>query len=199
MAHRPTWLGYIHVPDVDATVAAIEQAGGKALMPAIDIPNVGRIAMVTDPQGAPFYVMKPIPPAGGSERQERRLLARRRAARRLERALDQRSGRGPPTSTASSSAGAAKSSWIWARWANIASSSMTASDIGALVRSHAAAASSPTGATISACRRYRRAAKAVAEQDGGNDPHGPHQVPSGDWILIGIDPQGAEFALVGGQ
>ncbi len=28
---------------------------------------------------------------------------------------------------------------------------------------------------------------------------GPHEVPSGDWIIIGTDPQGAEFALVGRQ
>ncbi|MGE5562302.1 MAG: VOC family protein [Bacillota bacterium] len=61
---RPLWLGYINVNDVDAKVASIEVAGGKALMGPTDIPNVGRIAMVADPQGAPFYVMKPIPPAG---------------------------------------------------------------------------------------------------------------------------------------
>src|SRR5947199_3265617 len=59
---RPTWLGYIHVPDVDGAAREIEQAGGKTLM-THDIPNVGRIAMVTDPQGAPLYGMKPIPPA----------------------------------------------------------------------------------------------------------------------------------------
>ena len=64
---RPMWLGYINVADVDAKVAAIEAAGGRALMPATDIPNVGRIAMVADPQGAPFYVMKPIPPADKPE------------------------------------------------------------------------------------------------------------------------------------
>ena len=61
---RPAWLGYLNVPDVDAKVASIEAAGGKTLMGATDIPHVGRIAMVADPQGAPFYVMKPIPPAG---------------------------------------------------------------------------------------------------------------------------------------
>jgi hypothetical protein len=60
---RPTWLGYLNVADVDAKVASIEAAGGKTLMGATDIPHVGRIAMVADPQGAPFYVMKPIPPA----------------------------------------------------------------------------------------------------------------------------------------
>ncbi len=55
---RPAWLGYVGVDDVDQSVAAIEKAGGKALMPAFDIPNVGRIALVADPQGAPFYVMR---------------------------------------------------------------------------------------------------------------------------------------------
>jgi predicted enzyme related to lactoylglutathione lyase len=60
---QPCWLGYLPVGDVDAAVAAIEGDGGKALMPAFDI-EVGRIAMVADPQGAPFYVMKPRPPEG---------------------------------------------------------------------------------------------------------------------------------------
>lgn len=54
---RPCWAMYVGVDDVDACVASISAAGGQALLPAFDIPNVGRIAMVTDPQGAPFYVM----------------------------------------------------------------------------------------------------------------------------------------------
>ena len=60
---RPCWLGYIYVPDVDATIEAITREGGKVQMPATDM-HVGRIAMVTDPQGAPFYLMKPVPPPG---------------------------------------------------------------------------------------------------------------------------------------
>lgn len=63
---RPLWIGYLHVSDVDAAVAAIKADGGAVQMPATDIP-VGRIAMVTDPQGAPFYVMDPKPPEGGGE------------------------------------------------------------------------------------------------------------------------------------
>ena len=43
------------------------------------------------------------------------------------------------------------------------------------------------------------AAKAAVEAQGGTIHMGPHQVPTGDWIVIGSDPQGAEFALVGGQ
>src|SRR5213075_1351470 len=42
---RPTWLGYINVDDVDSRVESIEKAGGKVLLPAFDIPNIGRIAM----------------------------------------------------------------------------------------------------------------------------------------------------------
>ncbi|MEO7634316.1 MAG: VOC family protein [Sphingomicrobium sp.] len=55
---RPVWLGYIGVDDVDATVTAVTSDGGAALMPAFDIPDVGRVAMLADPQGAPFYVMR---------------------------------------------------------------------------------------------------------------------------------------------
>jgi uncharacterized protein len=55
---RPTWVGYIGVDDVDATVASIVSAGGAILMPTMDMDGVGRMAMVADPQGAPFYVMK---------------------------------------------------------------------------------------------------------------------------------------------
>lgn len=54
---RPAWVGYIAVDDVDASVAAIRAAGGAELMPAMDIDGVGRMALVADPQGAPFYVM----------------------------------------------------------------------------------------------------------------------------------------------
>lgn len=61
---HPCWVGYILVDDVDASVAAITADGGQVHMPARDMADVGRMAMVTDPQGVPFYVMKPQPPAG---------------------------------------------------------------------------------------------------------------------------------------
>ena len=55
---RPGWLGYIGVDDVDSVVAAIEADGGKVHMPAMDMPGVGRMALVADPQSVPFYVMR---------------------------------------------------------------------------------------------------------------------------------------------
>lgn len=56
----PMWVGYISVDDVDAAIVAIKAAGGAEHMPARDIPGVGRMAMVSDPQGAIFYVMAAI-------------------------------------------------------------------------------------------------------------------------------------------
>lgn len=55
---KPTWLFYVGVEDVDATAKAVEQAGGKLLMKPFEIPNAGRAAMIADPQGIPFYVMR---------------------------------------------------------------------------------------------------------------------------------------------
>jgi predicted enzyme related to lactoylglutathione lyase len=55
----PAWYGYVHVPDVDATVARFLAAGGSAPMSATTLAGVGRMAMLTDPQGASLYVMTP--------------------------------------------------------------------------------------------------------------------------------------------
>lgn len=55
---RPTWLGYVGVDDVDATVAKAETLGAKTLMLPWTIPGIGRMAMIADPQGAPLYVMR---------------------------------------------------------------------------------------------------------------------------------------------
>ncbi|KHK91450.1 VOC family protein [Novosphingobium malaysiense] len=59
---RPGWFGYIHTRDIDATVEAILAEGGGVMMPKTTI-EVGSFALVTDPQGVPFYVMTPVPPA----------------------------------------------------------------------------------------------------------------------------------------
>jgi uncharacterized protein len=53
----PHWNIYFNVEDVDASVAKAEELGGKTVAPAFDVPGVGRMAMVSDPQGASFWVM----------------------------------------------------------------------------------------------------------------------------------------------
>jgi len=51
------WSVYLNVDDVDATVARAEELGGKQLMPAFDVPGVGRLGILVDPQGAMFALM----------------------------------------------------------------------------------------------------------------------------------------------
>jgi len=55
----PCWLPYFMVDDVDASAKKVTSLGGKVHMGPQDIPNVGRFATVSDPQGAMFYVFKP--------------------------------------------------------------------------------------------------------------------------------------------
>ncbi len=55
----PHWLAYIHTPSVDETVTTAEQNQGKVVVPAQDIPKVGRFAVLADPQGAVFAAYTP--------------------------------------------------------------------------------------------------------------------------------------------
>jgi hypothetical protein len=57
------WLGYVAVADVDAVAAQAVKLGGVIAVEPIDIPTVGRIAILVDPQGAPIGIFKPIMPA----------------------------------------------------------------------------------------------------------------------------------------
>jgi uncharacterized protein len=53
-----SWRVYFEVADCDAAVAAATREGGTVAVPASDIPGVGRFAILTDPAGAPFAVIK---------------------------------------------------------------------------------------------------------------------------------------------
>lgn len=48
----PAWGGYVTVSDVDIQAKQAETLGGKIIMPPRDIPNIGRFAVISDPQGA---------------------------------------------------------------------------------------------------------------------------------------------------
>jgi predicted enzyme related to lactoylglutathione lyase len=48
----PAWGSYVTVDDVDQRVKRAEQLGGKVILAPQDIPNVGRFAVISDPQGA---------------------------------------------------------------------------------------------------------------------------------------------------
>lgn len=55
------WMSYISVDDVDGLVARVESLGGKTCVPPSDIPTVGRFAVINDPSGATFSILKLIP------------------------------------------------------------------------------------------------------------------------------------------
>jgi len=46
------WLPYIASPNVDVTAREAVELGGEVVKPAADIPDVGRFAMIKDPQSA---------------------------------------------------------------------------------------------------------------------------------------------------
>jgi predicted enzyme related to lactoylglutathione lyase len=56
----PHWISYVTVPDVDAATAAAEKLGGKAKVPGVDIPSVGRFAVIESPTGATISPYKPL-------------------------------------------------------------------------------------------------------------------------------------------
>jgi uncharacterized protein len=55
----PTWTTYITVADVDDTVVVVEANGGTVVVPAMDVMDVGRMAMVLDPSGGLFAMWEP--------------------------------------------------------------------------------------------------------------------------------------------
>lgn len=59
---RPGWAGYVKVDDVDKATAGLKAAGGQVHREPADIPHVGRFAVVADPQGAVFMMLKPNGP-----------------------------------------------------------------------------------------------------------------------------------------
>ena len=190
---RPTWLGYLNARDVDAKVVEIESAGGKTLMGATDIPNVGRIAMVADPQGAPFYVMKPIPPEG-KENQASTVFS----------PTDQ--GRCAWNELSTSDPVAARQ-FYGQQFGWTSDNFMPMGEHGEyrFIDNEELTLGAIAGAMEGQHPHWRfyfrvpsvGSAKQTVEAKGGKVIMGPMEVPGGDHIVIGIDPQGAEFALVG--
>ncbi|MGA2243483.1 MAG: VOC family protein [Verrucomicrobiota bacterium] len=53
------WLPYVTVDDVDASAAKAVSLGAQTVMEPFDVPTVGRIAVLIDPQGAAIGLFKP--------------------------------------------------------------------------------------------------------------------------------------------
>jgi uncharacterized protein len=184
----PGWLGYVGVDDVDAAVARIIAAGGTLQMPARDLSNVGRIAMVADPQGAPFYVMR-----GASDQASTcfdssavgHCAWNELATRDLDAAVNFYSGQ-----------------FGWRRGELLPMGEtggyqlMLLGDIAFGAMMARPGSMPPTWNFYFRVPVIEPAARRVHD-GGGAILHGPVEVPGGDHIIIGTDPQGAVFALVG--
>jgi hypothetical protein len=56
----PHWRGYIGVGDVDSIAGQAVGLGARIQQPAQDVPGVGRVALLTDPEGATFGLYAPL-------------------------------------------------------------------------------------------------------------------------------------------
>jgi uncharacterized protein len=187
---RPVWLPYVAVDDVDRSVTALQQKGGSVQMPAMDIPIVGRIAMVADPQGATFYVMTP------------KGVGKSRAF-----AYDQpRAGHAAWNELQTSDQDGA-----WAFYGDLLGWKHDGEmDMGPMGQYQFIRHTGMIGAMMRAdaamgpprWNTYFRvpdidAAKAAVEASGGRVVQGPDEIPGGEFSMNCIDPQGAAFGLVG--
>ncbi len=187
---RPAWLGYVAVYDVDAAVAAIGAAGGRTYVAPRDIPDVGRFAMVADPQGVPFYVMR-----GLSDETSHAFAAERPMQGHV--AWNELS-----TSEPAAALDFYRRQFGWALDGDM--------DMGPLGKYQFLRHGPMIGAVMPLMPGqpapgwtfYVRvpdidAARAAIEAGGGNVLHGPQEIPGGEYSINAMDPQGAAFGLVG--
>lgn len=184
----PGWMGYVGVEDVDATAAQAAKAGGTVHRPPMDIPGVGRFAIVADPQGATFALFKA---ASGSEAQP---------------AAPGTPGHGGwhelHAGEGQSAFGFYADLFGWTKGDAMDMGPMGVYQIFDLDEQMLGGMMTKTEAEPAPFWLYYfnvegiDAAKARVEAAGGQVTSGPMEVPGGKWIVECLDPQGAIFALV---
>ena len=187
---KPGWYFYLGVQDVDAMVERIRQAGGSIHMGPMDIPDVGRFALVADPQGMVFYIMR------GDSAEE-------------SQAFQVNTPGHPAWNELVSSDHKAALDFYGPLfgWENAETMAMGEMGDYAFIDHHGTrigAAMTAGGGWPTRWTYYVNvvsidAAKARVEAAGGTVTQGPHEVPGGMHIIQGVDPQGVPFALVGGK
>jgi predicted enzyme related to lactoylglutathione lyase len=183
----PNWLSYIGAPDVDATVRQAMALGARVLTGPLDIPTVGRFAVVADPQGAPFAAIAPKgwqPDGHGDAR------------------LGHFSWHDLATtdSEAAFRFYAALFGWERIEALHLAPGQVyqifgrAGKAFGGIYDERASPAARPHWLGYALVADVERAAAAVLAR-GGQVVRGPMEVPGGDRIAQCIDPQGAAFAV----
>ncbi len=189
----PCWMGYIRVDDVDAAAASIQQVGGAIHMQPHDIPEVGRIAMLADPQGVMFYVMK-----GAGDGTSTAFAA--------DKPMPGHCAWNELVTTDQSAASAFYTKQFgWEQKDDMDMGPMGKYEflwhggkmIGALM-------TKPPEMPVPAWMYYFRvpdidAAIDTLTANGGELVNGPQEIPGGEFVINAVDPQGAMFALVGAK
>jgi uncharacterized protein len=185
----PCWTGYILVDDVDVYAKRIKAAGGKVLREPEDIPGVLRFAVVADLHGAAFIIFK------GMETAAPTALAPDAPGNVGWNELHAGDG------TSAFAFYSGLFGWTKAQTIDMGpmgvyqtfSTTGGAADGGMMTKM--------PDAPVPFWLYYINvdaidAAAARVTKAGGKIMMGPHQVPTGQWILNCTDPQGAWFALV---
>ncbi|HEY4045430.1 MAG TPA: VOC family protein [Acidobacteriaceae bacterium] len=187
---KPAWVGFIGVDDVDAYAKRVEQAGGKLHFPPLDIPTIGRFASVEDPQGATFLLFKgsldyapPRPPAGSPGTVGWNELS----ANDEQSAWPFYSGIFGWTLDTTMDMGPAGTYRIF---------NNGGAQMGAMMTRDPSKSPVPFWLYYINVEDIDAAVTRIKEKN-GQVLMGPHQVPGDLWIVLGHDPQGAMFSLVG--
>ena len=191
---RPLWAGYVGVEDADAAAKKIADLGGAVLMPPTDIPGVGRFAFVKDPQGVPLYVMR-----GASDAPSEAFA--HSAPREGHCAWNELVTDDP--------AGAKKFYGDAFGWSVAEAMDMGPMGEYEMLKNGAdrpflfgAIMKKPDAAPMSSWNYYFRVADidvaaAYVNAEGGEILNGPMEIPGGEYVFTGVDPQGAVFSLIG--
>ena len=190
---RPGWLPYFHVDDVAAAAGKATSLGGTVHLPPMEMEH-GTMAMLADPQGAPFYLMDPTPPSGQPDAVSdvfKPMTPGHAWWNELETTDE-------PGATA----------FYTALFGWSAEQAMPMGDKGDY--RFIEAGGEQIGAINPWMAEYMTvgwlpyfgvadidAARAAAEAEGGTITHDVHQVPNGDFIFTATDPAGAPVGFVG--
>lgn len=192
---RSCWMGYIGVDDVDQTAADITAAGGSIHMEPWDIPGAGRAAFVADPQGVMFYIMR-----GSSDGTNNSFAALEPTVGHC--AWNELSSTDPEASKA----------FYGKLFGWVKDGEMDMGPLGKYEFWKDAEGRFGLGAVMPKMAEmpipmwtyYFRvpdidAAVATITEKGGCVLQEPIEIPGGDFSMVGMDPQGAPFALVGAR
>lgn len=184
----PFWAMYVAVPRLEDGSAHVERLGGRALTEVISVPNVGRLRMMADPQGAAFYIFEPSSaeqrpedaPEVGDVSWHELMTTDMTAAMTFYQELF---GWQP---TQLMDMGPVGKYQIFSR---------PHGTIGGMMNKPKEMANVPPNWQIYFRVPDVHAAVERVKAGGGKILNGPMQVPDGDWIANAMDPQGAAFGL----